>query len=536
MSLRLGSRITAILLYCSAAAMALFIALFLVFNKPGLTHFMLLCALGAGYGLVYAWLACHLALRFWRGELLGRTSQLSRIGLFLCALSLLYLFLENTVLDYYQPLSLYDEAIAALALAWSTLVIVLFIAALRGVVSRLLWPLCLVALLGVPAAGLPGLVSNPQPVAGLLDHRDLFVGGEDGYSIYRIPALLVLPEGSILANGTQLIEDRVLAIAEARRDSALDTGVIDLVQKTSDDGGLSWSSQKVICSYEKQGQRGKCGNATPVFDAERGVVLLAYNLSGIRPGSDHPGGKANPAHRSMIARSSDGGDNWSRGIEVASDNFVFGPGHGVQKKLAPARGRLVIPGYTDRARVLLSDDGGKSWQRGAPLDTGNETAVVELSDGRLYLNTRHRAPIGRPPQPNGRLYSHSDDGGVNWTPSRVDTALITPVCQVSLQTTLQTTLQTSRQADQQQLLLFSNPAHHRARAGMTVRYSPDDGRSWPVSSLVYRGPSGYSELAVLSDGTILLLYERGRISYSEKISMARLPVPDLRLLHRKKSP
>ena len=37
--------------------------------------------------------------------------------------------------------------------------------------------------------------------------------------------------------------------------------------------------------------------------------------------------------------------------------------------------------------------------------------------------------------------------------------------------------------------------------------SRDDGRTWPVLRELDAGPSAYSDLAVLADGTVLCLYE-----------------------------
>lgn len=42
---------------------------------------------------------------------------------------------------------------------------------------------------------------------------------------------------------------------------------------------------------------------------------------------------------------------------------------------------------------------------------------------------------------------------------------------------------------------------------LTVKLSLDDGQTWPVAKVLEEGPSAYSALAVLADGTILCLYE-----------------------------
>ena len=56
---------------------------------------------------------------------------------------------------------------------------------------------------------------------------------------------------------------------------------------------------------------------------------------------------------------------------------------------------------------------------------------------------------------------------------------------------------------------------------MTVRLSYDEGESWPGSRLLHAGPSAYSSLAVLPDGSIACLYERGDESPYETITLAR---------------
>ena len=49
----------------------------------------------------------------------------------------------------------------------------------------------------------------------------------------------------------------------------------------------------------------------------------------------------------------------------------------------------------------------------------------------------------------------------------------------------------------------------RPRENETVRISCDEGVTWPVAKSIERGRSGYTDIAVSSDGTILCLYERG---------------------------
>ena len=66
------------------------------------------------------------------------------------------------------------------------------------------------------------------------EFTDVFVAGHDGYHTYRIPAIVVATNGS------------VLAFCEGRRNSRSDSGDIDLLVKLSTDVGKTWSAQQVI--------------------------------------------------------------------------------------------------------------------------------------------------------------------------------------------------------------------------------------------------------------------------------------------------
>lgn len=497
-------RIVSVLTNISTVMMLVFLYLFIERNAPGLTRLFPIIAIAVVYGLLYL-VAAGVVLRALESEpAAGAVAWPARSFLLLGSVALLMVFFDATVMDYYQPLSLYDEAIGMLALWWGLLIVQNLVGLFSaGGVARVLALPTFVALLGWPLAASLAWVNSPDPGPKVASNTAVFVGGEGGYAIYRIPGLVLIPAGATLANGSTLEADRLLAFAEARRDGALDSGAIDLVLRVSDDGGVSWSEQQRICRHQLGDNRGKCGNPTPLYDQASGNVVLAYNLSGLEEDARH--------HSAQVITSPDAGLNWAEPRFVADDNFVFGPGKGIQKTSAPNAGRLLLPGYVNgRAHLYYSDDSGVNWYRDAGLAGGNETDVAELSDGRLYLATRHIAPISRAPEPNGRLFSISSDGGGSWPEATLDEALPTPVCQVSV-----------LQADDDSLL-FSNPAHTRARVNMTVRRSADYGASWSSEVQVYPGPAGYSVLARGSDGDIYLLYENGNMAYSERISLARI--------------
>ena len=146
-----------------------------------------------------------------------------------------------------------------------------------------------------------------------------------------------------------------------------------------------------------------------------------------------------------LSVSTDNGRTWAQRVVTAQAlhdktdlrSCFATSGAGIQKKQAPHAGRLVqqIACVLTDGRVvamsMYSDDHSQSWATGAytPTDRGDgdapwrfdENKVVELSDGRLMLNSRtpKSAPGG-----GHRIISVSDDGGATWGQPYVETQLI----------------------------------------------------------------------------------------------------------------
>jgi sialidase-1 len=330
----------------------------------------------------------------------------------------------------------------------------------------------------------------------------VFIAGKDGYHTYRIPALIVTKVGTLLA------------FCEGRKNGQGDAGAIHLLLKRSTDNGKTWGKTQVVW---EDGDN-TCGNPCPVVERETGAILLlmTHNL-----GSDKESqildGTSKGTRTVWVTRSTDDGVTWSKPVEITKDVkkpdwtwVATGPGVGIQTK----SGRLVIPcdnyvaGSKERqAHVITSDDKGKTWKLGGIVGPGcNESQVVELGDGSLHLNIRSYRGNNR------RLVALSKDGGETWSKPTEDETLIEPVCQASI----------TRYPGDKGGLLFANPASKK-REKMTVRLSRDDGKTWPAAGLLYAGPSAYSSIAPLPDGSIGCLYERGEKGPYEEIVLARFP-------------
>ncbi len=348
------------------------------------------------------------------------------------------------------------------------------------------------------------VVSSHDVAAADLDVGDVFVAGQDGYHTYRIPALLVSQEGTLLA------------FCEGRKTGRGDAGDIDLLLRRSTDGGTTWGPITLV--YEEGGaEKITIGNPCPVVDRQTGTIWLPF----CRDNKDV-----------LVTSSSDDGRTWSAPREIAQDVkpehwgwYATGPGVGIQLARGKHAGRLVIPcDHREKiagknvmfSHVFYSDDHGSTWQLGGSVDKHtDECQVVELADGELLINMRNywgRADAGNQPEHGGmRAIARSSDGGASWSPLEFDAALVEPVCQASL-----IAIDHPQKSDAK-VLLFSNPASTSKRSHMTVRASFDEGRTWPVSREIDAGSAAYSCLAQLADGRIGILYERdnyGRIVFA----------------------
>ena len=188
-------------------------------------------------------------------------------------------------------------------------------------------------------------------------------------------------------------------------------------------------------------------------------------------------------------------------------------------------GRLVVPCDHIEAEskrylshVIWSDDGGATWQLGgsSPQDKVNECEVVECSDGSLLLNMRNydRAQ-------HARQVCISDDGGHTFRDQRHDPTLIEPICQASIRRILWP------DGDRPGLIAFSNPAHAKKRANLTLRLSRDDGATWFSSQVLYAGGAAYSCLIALP-GADPATPEIGCLFEADgyrRIDLARVPAP-----------
>jgi len=325
---------------------------------------------------------------------------------------------------------------------------------------------------------------------------NVFLSGNGGYHTYRIPALVVTKKGTLLA------------FSEGRKTSREDRGDHDVMLKRSTDGGRTWGALQLV--HEEGGDAIiTIGNPTAVVDQESGTIWLSLSRN---------------ADRQLLTCSTDDGKTWPAPIDITGQtknpewkDCIVGPGIGIQMKHGPRKGRLVLPCYhrhshnredPSSSHVVYSDDGGKTWQLGGTVGPHtNECQIVETLAGDtpgLLLNMRSKwGTVGkRPDLAFQRVVSRSGDAGLTWSGQEFDSTLIEPHCQASI------LRYTWADGGGRSRILFANPASKVRRTDMTVRLSYDEGRTWPIARTLHPGPSAYSCLAALPDGSIALLYEQ----------------------------
>ena len=356
-----------------------------------------------------------------------------------------------------------------------------------------------------------GKTHKLQPVAPLT-HRlgvALRLGGQGGVHTSRIPGLATTPKGTLIG------------VYDLRHRSGGDLpGDIDVGMSRSTDGGRTWEPTRTIMDMgnDPKWRYDGIGDPAVLVDRNTGTIWVASTWShGNRSwrGSG-PGLKPGETGQLMLVRSDDDGVSWSQPIniteQVKKPEWCFllqGPGKGITM----ADGTLVFAAqFQDtpenkrlpRSTIIYSRDHGKTWRIGTGAhDDTTEAQVVEIEPGVLMLNCRYN-------RQNSRVVMVTRDMGQTWQPHPTSKrTLIEPrACMASL-----INIDAELTGTPGPRLLFSNPNSLVARQRITIKASPDSGRTWPGESQQlldeWRG-AGYSCMSMIDAGTVGILYEGSR--------------------------
>lgn len=328
----------------------------------------------------------------------------------------------------------------------------------------------------------------------------VFQAGESNYKCFRIPAIVQSPEGVLLA------------FAEGRVKDCGDYGDVDIVLKTSSDGGKSWGPLTVVASYDTL----QCGNPAPVFDLldpsfPKGRLFLFYNTGNA---SEWEIRKGVGQRQAFYTASSDGGLTWSPPVNISAEvhcpkphladwrTVANTPGHALQLE----NGRIFVaanhsangelPAFRDyRAHAFFTDDHGKTFRLSPDVDyPGSNEAIAARVGSGVLMSVRNQSGDAK-----YRLLVRSNDGGETWDSVRIATDLPDPVCQGSILNFIQ--------KNGEKALLHSNLASQTERCCLVLKISRDAGQTWETVREIYAGSAAYSDLVALKAGTVGILFE-----------------------------
>lgn len=331
----------------------------------------------------------------------------------------------------------------------------------------------------------------------------VFQSGADGNASYRIPAIVKLRSG------------KLLAFAEGRKDHAGDFGDVNIVLRTSVDNGKTWSAMQDVVDNARL----QAGNPAPVVDLlderyPKGRIFLFYNTGDQSEGEVR---KGNGTREVWYKTSIDEGRTWSDAVNITRQvkragwrAYANTPGHALQITKGNYKGRIFVPinyskgdpqkHFADyMAAGFYSDDHGKTFKISDDIGIkgSNEATAAELPDGGLLLNARNQRGDQKL-----RITASSSDGGATWNSAGIDENLPDPICEGSLVNINSRTL------------AFANNADPDRRDRLTLRISFDAGKTWAKSILVDAAPTptdsytAYSDIVVIDKKRIGILYEK----------------------------
>lgn len=342
-----------------------------------------------------------------------------------------------------------------------------------------------------------------EPIKSLHDTTALFVSGSKiGNEVchtFRIPALITAKNGDIIA------------LADARYKNGADlihVRDIDIVMRRSRDNGKTWEPIQKIAAF---------GNGRPASDPslvlhhKTGDIFCFYNYM------DQD--KSKKEFRLFVQRSSDHGKTWSRALDITDSLVQPGWGKLDFKFITSGRGCSTRDGkilhtlvhLKHGVFVIVSEDHGRTWKTlPTPVKPADESKIIELNDGTWMINSRVNGS-------GARWVHRSSDQGKTWQ-SEKDMQLIDPSCNGAI-------VRYSSTADgaSKNRLLFSNANSAGGRKNLTIKISYDEGRTWSEGKVVDPGNSAYSDMTVLADGSIGILYEPGH----QEVRFTRITLEDL---------
>ncbi len=254
-----------------------------------------------------------------------------------------------------------------------------------------------------------------------------FLPRDNGSRVYRIPAMIVADDGSIVVAADKRYD---------RYDDIGNSHVIDIVIRRSTDGGKTWSTPVVIAKGENTtangGEDSRCGFGDPslvkgkdgklyclfaagnegYFKGQKGMCMSVSTDNGVTWSS----GEGNPPvdlYRSGAIKNVSTVGEAGFGLYdyfVTSGRGLYIPEDDILMYLIPAQTMTSATEHTGDSQdyIFYSRDGGESWyfSETPMVQGGDEAKIIQMNDGSLFGSIRKQNPR----RFNTATYTKNDDG------------------------------------------------------------------------------------------------------------------------------
>ena len=346
-----------------------------------------------------------------------------------------------------------------------------------------------------------------------------FLPRDNGSRVYRIPAMVVADDGSIVV------------ACDKRYDSYRDIGgghVIDIVIRRSTDGGKTWSEPVVIAKGDNSNDA-TCGYGDPsLIKGNDGKIYCLFGAGNI--------GYFYGLNRICLSISEDNGVTWSSSAAnppadlvstgKATDHAVrYGSntcyglydyfvtsGRGLCTSEGYLMGLLPAQPYTNSTKtektsnsqdyIFYSTDKGATWHisENAIFTGGDEAKVIQANDGSLLASIRQGNNRGF----NTATYTLNNDGtltftmGTQWNNSQLNAGGYA---------NNQDIFYYQRETDEGKTDIIFHSMTTGQHANLKLYYSTDKGRNWTEFLNVQTKATRYVTMEKSPAGSLYLLFE-----------------------------
>ncbi len=352
-----------------------------------------------------------------------------------------------------------------------------------------------------------------------------FLPRDNGSRVYRIPAMVVADDGSIVV------------ACDKRYDSHTDIGnghIIDIVIRRSTDGGKTWGEPVVVAKGEGivSGDGTRCGYGDPsLIKGNDGKIYCLFGAGNI--------GYFYGLNRICLSVSEDNGVTWSSSAanppadlvstgkvtdhanNYGGSNVAYGlydyfvtSGRGLCTSEGYLMGLLPAQAYTTAAKssdaktgnshdyIFYSTDGGATWHISEqPIFAGGDEAkVIQANDGSLIASVRQGGNRGF----STATYTKNEDGTLTFT---VGTQYNNSQLNASGYANNQDILYYQRETDEGKTDIIFHSMTVGQHANFKLYYSTDKGTNWTEFLTVQTKGTRYVTMERSANGSLYLFFE-----------------------------